>query len=361
MKHLGVVFVLAALAASSAFADAGHDHGDKGGAKPIGNSPQRRPDGHVFLPKLSQRHLAVRTLTVEEKNVPRTFELMGRVTMDPNAGGKVQPTIAGRIEPGPRGLPNLGQRIARGEVLAYVRASETAPTEARVNLELAERRLARLEQLEGTVPQKEIEAARIELQALRDRNRPGGGTLTAREPLLAPVSGVIATANAVAGQVVEPRELLFEIVDPSRVRIEAVAFDAARAADIAAASADVGGANVALRFVGIGRSLRDGALPVAFAVAPVKDGTLPPLAINQPVRVIATTRTQVRGVPIPAAAIVKNPSNQDIVWVHESAEVFAPRPVVYEPVDAATVVVLRGLLPGERVVVQAAPLVNQVR
>ena len=38
-----------------------------------------------------------------------------------------------------------------------------------------------------------------------------------------PASGVIASANVVAGQVVDARELVFEIVDPSRLRVEASA------------------------------------------------------------------------------------------------------------------------------------------
>ena len=36
--------------------------------------------------------------------------------------------------------------------------------------------------------------------------------------LRAPVSGVIASASVVAGQVVDARELLFEVIDPTRLR-----------------------------------------------------------------------------------------------------------------------------------------------
>jgi hypothetical protein len=75
-------------------------------------------DGRVFLPKPAQRQLNVRTLVVETAELPRAFELNGRVLMDPNAGGKVQPINAGRIEPGPNGLPNAGQAVRKGQVLA---------------------------------------------------------------------------------------------------------------------------------------------------------------------------------------------------------------------------------------------------
>ncbi len=357
---LAVVAAVTALSALPALAGPGHDHGDAAAA-PTGNGPQRRPDGHVFLPKPSQRQLAIRTLTVEAGELPRAFELMGRVVTDPNAGGVVQPTVAGRLEAGPRGLPALGTRVTRGEVLAYVRPAESAPAELTLSLELAQRRLARLEQLDGSVPQKEIDAARLEVQSLRERLQPGGGRFAAREALRAPVSGVIAASSAVAGKVVDAREVVFEIVDPQRLRIEAIAFDAERATDIAGAQARVGERGVPLRFVGGARVLRDGALPLAFDLAPPRGQTAPPLAVNQPLRVVVQTRSTVKGIAVPAAAVVKSPSNQDIVWVHESAELFAPTPVRFVPLDGSRVAVIDGLQPGMRVVVQGAPLVNQVR
>ena len=87
------------------YAGEGHDHGSAP-ATASTNGPQRMADGSVFLPKPAQRQLQVRTAVAEASELPRSFELNGRVLMDPNAGGKVQPINAGRIEPGPNGLPN---------------------------------------------------------------------------------------------------------------------------------------------------------------------------------------------------------------------------------------------------------------
>ncbi len=90
------------------------------------------------------------------------------------------------------------------------------------------------------MPRKEIEAAGSEAASLAARIAAVGGGLSTREALLAPVSGVIASAYVVAGQVVDARELIFEIVDPSRLRIEALAFDAAIASNIGTATMALG-------------------------------------------------------------------------------------------------------------------------
>lgn len=356
------IFAAACLAVamtSNAWAGPGHDHGHEAPATPSANAPKRQPDGSVFLPKPAQRQLQVRTTMVKSGELPQVVELTGRVVADPNAGGKVQAMQAGRVEPGPQGLPPLGKRVRKGEILAYVRAAEGATPDLRMNLELAQKRLARLEQLEGSVPQRDIEAARIEVQSLSQRLSPGGGALVARETLLAPVSGVIAAANVVAGQVIEAREVLFEVVDPARLNIEAQAYDTSLATNIAGAAASpASGTRIPLEFIGAGRTLKEGAIPMLFRLKP---DAATALAVGQPVKVLAETRLKMKGHAVPASAVVKNPSNQDIVWVHASAERFEPRTVRWAALDGANVAVLDGLSDGARVVVQGAALVNQVR
>jgi cobalt-zinc-cadmium efflux system membrane fusion protein len=356
----------AALLSAPAHAGEGHDHGD-GGAAPSANGPQRQPDGSVFLPKPAQRQLGVRTLLTEAADLPRSIELNAKVVMDPNAGGKVQPLNAGRIEPGPGGLPSAGQAVRRGEVLAYVVPS-TAPiersnqaaqlAELRAAKTLADKRVARLKELADTVPRKDIEAAESEGQSLAARITAVGGGLSTREALVAPVSGVIASAHVVAGQVVDARELLFEIVDPSRMRIEALAFDAGVAADIGSATLALGEQRVPLAFVGAARSLREQALPLAFRA---EGKALASLAVGQPVRVFVQSKTRVKGIAVPAASLMKSPANQTIVWVKTAPERFEPRTVTVEPLDGVNAAVTSGLNSGDRVATHGATLINQVR
>ena len=313
----------------------GHDHGDASPAA-SGNGPKRQPDGSVFLPKPAQRQIGVRTLLVELGELPRTHELAGKVVMDPNAGGKVQAIVAGRVTPGPRGLPLPGQPVKKGEVLAYV-----TPEVGGNSRSLAESRLRRLRELADTVPRKVIEEAAV-----------------ANEQLVAPVSGVIASANVVSGQVLEARETLFEIVNPERMLIEALAFDMAIASDVAGAFVAVGEQKLPLRLVGVARSLREQALPLTFRG---EGGALAALAVGQPVRVFVQTRSTVPGIRVPAAALMKNPANQSIVWVKTAPERFEPRTVSVEPLDGTHVAVTSGLKAGDRVAVRAATLINQVR
>ena len=344
----------------------GHDHGDAPAA-PSANGPQRQPDGSVFLPKPAQRQLGVRTVMSAAAELPRTVELGARVMMDPNAGGRVQALHAGRIEPGPRGLPHPGQAVRRGEVLAHVlpsaapieRSNQAAQlAELRAARTLADKRVARLQELADTVPRKEIEAAESEAASLAARIAAVGGGLALREALTAPVAGVIASAHVVAGQVVDARELVFEIVDPTRLRIEALAFDAALASNIGSATMAVGERRVPLVFVGAARSLREQALPLSFRA---EGAALEALAVGQPVRVFVQTRDTVQGIAVPVAALMKNAANQTIVWVKTAPERFEPRAVTTEALDGIHAAVTSGLKPGDRVATQGATLINQVR
>lgn len=370
MKILRIVLVSIAFAAAGtlstqALAHEGHDEAKA--AAPVSGSPQRLPDGSVFLPKPAQRRFGVRTFVAERKELPQSVELNGRVVMDPNAGGKVQAIQSGRVEAGPKGLPTLGRAVARGEVLAYVRPlaasiergnQQAQLAELRANRAVAERKLARLLELDGSVPRKEIEQTRFELQALEERVTAVGGSLSNRDALAAPVAGIIATANAVSGQVVEAREVLFEIVDPQRLMVEALAYDTVLATDIAGATAQLGeGGAVALELVGVGRALREQALPLLFRIKP----PVPPVALGQAVKVVAETKRKTAGVPVPAAALVRNPANETVVWVHAGAERFVPRVVLYQPLDAARVTVTSGLEPSERVVIEGAAVLSQIR
>ena len=372
ITSLHALFATAALVAvSQPAAAAPGAHGPNGehldaptGANPGGLG--RLPDGSVNVPMLAQRRLAIRTAIPKETDAAATVELPARVMMDPNVSGRVQTMVGGKLVLGPRGLPTAGQAVKRGEVLGYIVhhaepiaiANQQAQlAELRSARKLAEQKVARLHSLEGSVPRKEIEAARSELESFAARERVVGGSIGAREALTAPVSGVISKAEVVAGQVVESKDILFEIVDPGRVIVEATTPDPLLAPRLAGASIQ-GMPGVQLQLAGAARSLRDGVLPLTFrarSTGPIQ------LAIGQPVTLVATLNEHVKGYVLPAQAVTRNLANEHVVWVKSGAERYIPQPVQFRPLDAKTVVVTSGLGADNRVVVQGANLIAQVR
>lgn len=330
------------------------------------NSLARLPDGSVNVPVPAQRRLSLRTRLAKETRAAAAVELPGRVVMDPNAGGRVQTLAGGKVLPGPKGLPTGGQGVRKGEVLAYVAFNanpiEVANQQAqlaqlRASRQLAQQRVLRLESLEGTVPRKDLEAARAEAQSLEAQERAVGASVGAREALVAPVSGVVASSTVVAGQVVDPKDVLFEIVDPARVLVEASTADASMGGQFGQASV-AGLPGVKLQFLGAARSLREGMLPLTFRAT--SHGAIP-LALGQPVTVVATLKQTVKGFVLPAEAVTRSAANEAVVWIKAGAERFIPQPVLLRPLDARTVVVTSGLGADNRVVVQGASLLAQVR
>lgn len=327
----------------------------------------RLPDGSVNVPKLAQRRMEIRTLMAPETDAAMSVQLPAKVVTDPNASGLIQTAFGGRIEAGPRGLPVAGQQVRQGETLAWVRYSadpyaqagqQVQRAELQASLKLAQQRLLRLVSLEGSVPRKEIEAARIEVQSLEQRERSVGASLDGREPLRAPITGVVARADLKAGQIVDGRSVLLEVIDPTRLMVEATTPDVSLGERIQDASLkEVEG--VELKLVGAARALRDGVLPVTFRVQS-KSGSLP-LAVGQTVTLVAVLKERRKGVVLPAEAVVRSPSNESIVWIKTGAERYMPQPVQFQPLDGTRVLVTQGLAADNRVVVQGAALIAQIR
>ena len=351
-----------------AFAHDGVDHADAPApAAVVGNAPRRQPDGSVAMPKDAQRLLAVRTVLSAETKASRTVQVIGQVIADPMASGRVQPSQAGRIEPGEKGLAHVGQRVQAGDILAVVAPAIAAVERGTVGsqvaeidqqVRLAEQKVARLSGLAGSVPGKDIDDARTELAGARARRAALSPTLAGREVLRAPVSGVVSVANAVAGQYVEGRDIVFEIVDPTRLWVDATAFDPALAAGIKGASAvTADGRLLQVELVGLGLSLRQGAVPLQFRIVAPPAG----LSVGTPVTVVASIPVDATGVALPRSSVVRMPNGGSAVWDHVSAERFVPRPVRMQPLDGANVMVLAGVKAGSRIVTQGADLLNQVR
>ena len=367
------------LASGAAFAHGDEDHSqdNKGKAPaaaapmaPTGasESPRRLADGSLYVPKPSQRLLSVRTTVAKPQEAAQTVQLIGQIVPDPNGGGHVQATQTGRIEPGDKGLPFVGQRVEAGQVLAYIAPAVNVVDRSGIQqqiatveqeLVIAESRLQRLKKLEGSVPQRDIEEAEANLNGLRKRRAALSPTLTTKEQLRAPISGVVTANNVKVGQVVEGRDqVLFEIVDPARLMVEAVAFDPRVANTVHMASATTAdGVTLTLEHLGHSLALRQQAIPLLFSIHASPEG----LSVGQPVRIVAQIQGKVSGIVLPRQSVVRGPNGQPLVWEHESPQRFVARPVRMQPVDGNTVLVSAGIGPEARIVTDGAGLLNQVR
>jgi hypothetical protein len=140
--------------------------------------------------------------------------------------------------------------------------------------------------------------------------------------------------------------------------VEALVFGADAATGLLEATASVrGGRPMRLVLQGFGRAVQQGATLVQFSI----EAPPPGLSLGQPVTVVAEIAEPIRGLILPRAAVVRAANGEQVVWRHVEPETFAAAPVRVEPLDAARVLVAAGLRAGERVVVQGAGLVNQVR
>ena len=377
-KNSAMLFAATVLALAThgalAHGDEDHSQDDKkqaapgmaAGATQSSAALQRLADGSLFVPKSAQRQMGLRTEQAKIGDLAASIELNGKVIADPETGGRVQATQSGSILPGPKGMPIPGRKVVKGEVLVYLRPIGSAiergnqkaqGAELEAQLAIAEARVKRFEQLEGAVPQKEIESARIERDALQKRRAFVGASIDTAEPLRAPASGIISASHLVAGQVVDAKEILFEIVDPNRLAVEALAYDAGIGATLISASALTEQSALELKFVGGGRQLRDQALPLLFRIV----STNSTVAIGQPLKVIVRTAHEIKGAAVPRSALTKVGAGETAVWVHTEAERFVARKVRHQSLDANNVAISRGLQEGDRVVVEGAGLLSQVR
>lgn len=332
----------------------------------------RRPDSSYFIPKTLQRLFHIRTMAAQATEIPVIVRIAGRIVPDPHAHGTVQAGLTGRIEPPETGLPVLGSSVAKGELLGWVLPSVGVVDRTQVRREVARltteirmetESLEILKQFflvpfrDGKVYQAEQKLAGLRRE--RDALLP---LLQTREALVASSDGIVSVSNAISGRIVQAGEVVFEIVDPKRLWIEAAAPDptlAAQASAVAAASASTPeGTQLSLHFVGSGLSLREQSTPILFRIDNPPEG----LRVGRPVTVTIESQVRMRrGIPISRAAVTVGSDGVQSVWEQTAPEVFVPHPVRLQDVDGATVLIVDSIADGARLVVGGARLMAQLQ
>jgi cobalt-zinc-cadmium efflux system membrane fusion protein len=172
----------------------------------------------------------------------------GKIRANQDGVALVGPIIEGRISDV---FVSWGDRVERGQVLAYLESVEVGEAKAayfraKAELRLAEANLERKRRLfdEQIIPRKDLleaEAEYTSAQAEADAAEKAlhviGFTeeevagfseshdLTAVMPIVAPISGTIVTRNAVIGALAEPSAQLFTIMDLSTLWVDAEVYE----------------------------------------------------------------------------------------------------------------------------------------
>jgi membrane fusion protein, heavy metal efflux system len=361
------------LAGRSVFAHEGHDDGGQQAALVgvAGNNPHRLLDGTLFVPKASQRLLNVKTAITQVSDAQRMLRVVGQVIPDPGTSGQVQTSIRGRLEAANGHWPRVGDKVEAAQVLASI-VPVVNPIDRGIILQqlaqidrdtgLVQERLRALTAADSSAPAQERDDARAELANLIRRRDAIAAVLrdrdTLRAPLLAPSTGIISASFAVAGQIVDEQQKLFEVVDLKHLWVEAYAYDVSGLGAVTDANA-VGpsGGSYRLQFMSRGPQLQKQTIPLYFQIENADTN----LSVGSLVSVLIATGSGQSGVILPRSAVVRDTAGREIVWQHAHPEGFTALPVRIEPIDGEKVMISAGLTANMRVVVEGADLLNEVR
>ncbi|MBC7950895.1 MAG: efflux RND transporter periplasmic adaptor subunit, partial [Rhodospirillaceae bacterium] len=288
---------------------------------------------------------------------------------DPDGYARVQSSQPARVISDPAfPFPISGRQVRRGQVLLVLEPTLTSLERSdkraslyRVESEIAiqERELVRQETLGGIVPAKLVEQTRIRLDQLRKERGQLAGTALGRETIVAPVDGTVTDVHVVPGEVVGTDKVLVEIVDPQRLRVDAVIHDLATAEQITTATAGtklIPDEVFELTLLGVSPRVDalDQGIHAQFAVT---GKHVRRLKLGMPVDVFLATGATRMGTAVPREAVAEMGGRQ-VVFVRTAPETFEARPVKVGRLVGAWAEIVDGLKAGDRVVTQG---VGQIR
>ena len=369
---------LVLLGGTNAWPHGGDDHG----AAALGATAAPLAGAPIVVPKEVQFLAEVRTARVKQTTRAEQRRALGTVTTPTARQAKVHSPFSGRVLPEER-LAARGDTVEKGQVIARVEQStdvsssvalkteiaraEADLAEAREATKLAAAEAARVEKLGDAAAGKRrqesasalatarqrAEGLERALEELRDGMRTGEGS-TRVVSLTAPIGGVIAATAAVSGEYISAETVLFEIVDPAEVWVEAEIYEMdlglLQGTATAVALTD---AFPTERFSGslvsVGTSV-DPATRTVKAVFGV-DNARGLLRDGMALDVFIASARERTGLLVPKASIIHD-GPQTSVYVKEAPEVFKAHPVKVAVEWDDAVLVEGGLEDGEIVAVQ---------
>ena len=340
-----------------------HQHGE-GKAAPAGTKTDE-----LDIPKETQFLFDIETSFSAHSNFNNVVKLYGRVTSTPEGEARI-------MAPQPSSIVTLnvsvGQKVGKGQILAVVEQTmgaaeqvqlEAEKSENQGELEQAKKDYDRLKSLEGIVARKEIVAAEIRYKTAVQNQKvyasvaSSGRTITIKSP----INGVVSNFNLSTGQVLEQGQQLFSIIDNRRLKIDAQVFGN----DIKKITPDMrftldpidGGHTVEAKLVAFGKTVD----PVTQAAQLVLETDNPEATLmpGQYVNVNVIAKSEQQQVIVPSSAI-SDINGKPVVYIHKGPEVFTVRFIQAGESSDQNTVVLKGLVEGERVVVNGAYQVKSI-
>jgi hypothetical protein len=327
-------------------------------------SPAAAPAA-LDIDKAQQRRLQLRTVETVDRD---SRAIAARVIANPRSLWRVSADQRGLVEPPERGFPNAGDRVEKGQLLAWLRPAVTdgqwrdlqgQQAAAQRQFEIADLKIHRFDM--DVAQQIDIQLPTPSIQLIADyhgseaRRAVLDKALAHRVALKAPVSGRLLDTLAQSGGVALAGASLFEgLVEtdaPASGLLVEVLCDA-EALDTRAArqALRVDGSALALEFVGEAFDSTLRRQRVWYSAS------APDLRVGELLRIeLATRERQAR---LPRSSVFSFEGGR-WVWVHESAERFVARAVSLAEADVSSVAVSAGLQPGDRVVADAGALLKR--
>jgi membrane fusion protein, heavy metal efflux system len=347
------------------------------------------PEGISFL-KEQQWKILSRTEPVKTGKLVERVQVPAEVRAKPGFSAAVAAPLAGHLAAAGNSVLTLGTHVKAGETLALLkpRFSDAAARFVEIEAEFgradavlkqAEREFERTKTLaaQQARTERELQEAEVALAtakaqygaaaSLRSTYAANSSNVASDQPgiaalqLRAPISGVVTKVNAGIGEPVAADQVVFTLLNPERVWLEARVpeADAERMSKAQDALLELPGDEA--RFFSIGAE--DGQLVFAGLEVDTGTRTIPliyelsnakaALRVGQAVRLhVETARTE-ETTAVPDSAIVEE-GGQPVAFVQVSGETFEKRELRLGIRDGKFVQVLDGLKEGERVVTSGA-------
>lgn len=319
--------------------------------------------GISFLKEQQWKTPAFRTVFAHRGSVSGTIEASGQIVAAGGRQAEIAAPIAGLIDVASiASAPAPGQRVSRGQVLAFINPSlgesgGSSYADARAKLREAEDEHERAKRLVAAeaAPARRLHEAEIRLQAAQEALAGLGGE-GGRIPIRSPIAGVVTRRVALPGSRVEAGTSLFTVVDPSvvwlTVNVPASAAGAVSRNSIGTFSTE-GSATThpARTIVSVGSVIDpvSRTLPLIYEVANPTGA----IKVGANARALVRTGGRMDGLVIPTSAILDD-NGRAVVFVQVKGETFQRREVTIAGREGDLTLVSAGVQPGERVVSGAA-------